>query len=66
MHPRMADRDPRFLDLQQEHRRLHSMAFQALALARNNSMARASTLLNTDFERSRAKVLRLLREMQKD
>jgi len=65
MHPRMADRDPRFLDLQQEHLRLHTMASQALALARNNRMARASTLLNTDFERSRARVLTLLREMQK-
>jgi hypothetical protein len=66
MHPRMADQDPRFLDLQQEHLRLHTMASQALALARNNRMARASTLLNTDFERSRAKVLGLLREMQRD
>jgi len=65
MYPRMADRDPRFLDLQQEHLRFHTVAFQALALARNNRMDLASTLLNTDFERSRARVLTLLREMQK-
>jgi hypothetical protein len=66
MHPRMAGRDPRFLDLQHEHQRFHTVAFQALALARNNRMALASTLLNTDFERSRSRVLTLLREMQRD
>jgi hypothetical protein len=65
MHPSMADGDPIFLDLQHEHLRLHTMALQALSLARNNRMALASTLLNTDFERSRARVLTLLREMQK-
>lgn len=64
MLPRMAEQDPRFLDLQQEHLRFHTMASQALALSRKNRMALASTLLNTDFERSRARVLTLLREIQ--
>ncbi len=62
---RCAHLDARLVELQQEHGRFHAVARQALALARNQRMDLASTLLNTDFERSRARILELLREMQK-
>ncbi|MDQ7747236.1 CZB domain-containing protein [Hydrogenophaga pseudoflava] len=62
---RTAGQHPDFLDLQQEHLRFHDLAQQALAHARNRRMDLASTLLNTEFERSRARVLELLRRMQK-
>ena len=52
-------------ELTDEHRRFHQLAQQALAHARQDRMDLASTLLNTDFERSRARVLELLRHMQK-
>jgi hypothetical protein len=52
-------------ELGDEHRRFHQLAQQALAHARQGRMDLASTLLNTDFERSRARVLELLRRMQK-
>jgi hypothetical protein len=52
-------------ELQAEHHRFHAFAQQALAFARQGRMDLASTLLNTDFERSRARVLELLRSMQK-
>ena len=52
-------------ELGDEHRRFHQLAQQALAHARQGRMDLASTLLNTDFERSRAQVLELLRRMQK-
>ena len=54
---RLASGDPRLVALTEEHRRFHQLAQQALVLA--------STLLNTDFERSRARVLELLRQLQK-
>ena len=57
--------DARLVELQQEHARFHAVARQALALARNHRMDLASTLLNTDFERHRARILELLRAMQK-
>jgi hypothetical protein len=41
------------------------MADRALALTRNGHMSQASTLLNTDFERSRSRVLDILRSLQK-
>lgn len=56
---------PLFADLVQAHRHFHDLADEALKLAGEGRMDLASTLLNTDFERSRAKVLGLLREMQK-
>jgi hypothetical protein len=56
---------PSFAGLQQEHLRFHSLARQALDLAHNDRMDLASTLLNNDFERSRARILELLRSMQK-
>lgn len=56
---------PLFEALLQEHRHFHELADEALKLATEDRMDLASTLLNTDFERSRAKVLSLLREMQK-
>lgn len=56
---------PLFPQLQQAHRRFHELAEEALLLALDNRMDLASTLLNTDFERARAQVLGLLREMQK-
>ena len=54
-----------FVELRREHERLHELASQALMHARSGRMDLASTLLNTDFERARAQVLRLLRDMQK-
>ncbi len=56
---------PLFAELAQAHRHFHALADEALKLAGEGRMDLASTLLNTDFERSRAKVLGLLREMQK-
>jgi hypothetical protein len=56
---------PLFAELQKEHRHFHELADEALKLAGEGRMDLASTLLNTDFERSRAKVLGLLRDMQK-
>lgn len=55
---------PRFSALQQEHQRLHALARQAMDYARQQRMDQASQLLNTEFERSRAAVLQLLRSMQ--
>ncbi|HMN92878.1 MAG TPA: CZB domain-containing protein [Hydrogenophaga sp.] len=56
---------PYFGELLQEHQRFHELANQALGLARIGRMDAASTLLNTDFERSRARVLEILRAIQK-
>lgn len=56
---------PLFNALLQEHQRFHELANQALGLARIGRMDAASTLLNTDFERSRAHVLEMLRAIQK-
>lgn len=56
---------PAFAVLLREHRHFHELAEEALKLALQDRMDLASTLLNTDFERSRARVLSLLREMQK-
>lgn len=61
---RPVGRHPRFAALQQEHQRLHALARQAMDLARQQRLDRASQLLNTEFERSRATVLQLLRSMQ--
>jgi hypothetical protein len=57
-------RHPAFAALRDEHRRFHDLAEQALNLARQNRMDQASTLLNTDFERSRVRVIELLRQIQ--
>jgi hypothetical protein len=54
----------RFAELEREHLHFHQLADQALALARSGHMHLASTLLNTDFERSRARLLDLLRSMR--
>ena len=56
---------PLFAELVREHRLLHQLADRALQLAERGRMDQASTLLNTDFERSRARVQALLRNMQK-
>lgn len=56
---------PAYGALKEEHRRCHSLAEQALSLARANRMDQASTLLNTDFERSRVRVIELLRAIQR-
>lgn len=60
-----AGRHPAFAALREEHRRFHELAEQALNLARQNRMDQASTLLNTDFERSRVLVVELLRQIQR-
>lgn len=57
---------PHFIELQQEHLRFHALARQALEYTRLQRMDLASTLLNTEFERSRARVLDMLRRMQKN
>lgn len=48
-----------------EYQQFHHLANQALSLARAGQMHLASTLLNTDFERSRARVLQILRTLQR-
>lgn len=65
MSRRAAGQHPLFIELQQEHLRFHDLARQALTHAQNRRMDLASTLLNTEFERSRARVLDLLRRMQR-
>lgn len=55
-----------FLDeLMAEYQGFHQLAQQALTLAQADQMHQASTLLNTDFERSRARVLKMLRALQR-
>lgn len=56
---------PLFAALQQAHRHFHALAEEAILLAEEDRMDLASTLLNTDFERARGQVVRLLREMQR-
>ena len=56
---------PLLEELQTEYQQFHHLANQALALARADQMHLASTLLNTDFERSRARVLQMLRTLQR-
>jgi hypothetical protein len=62
---RLSSGDHRLVALIEENKRFHQLARQALDLARQDRMDLASTLLNTDFERSRARVLELLRQLQK-
>ncbi|TNF53645.1 MAG: hypothetical protein EP308_09190 [Burkholderiales bacterium] len=62
---RPAGQHPLFGELLREHQRFHELANQALGLARIGRLDAASTLLNTDFERSRARVLEILRAIQK-
>lgn len=62
---RPAGQHPLFGELLQEYQRFHELANQALGLARIGRMDAASTLLNTDFERSRTRVLEILRAIQK-
>jgi hypothetical protein len=56
---------PLFAELLHEHRLFHELADEALKLACEGRMDLASTLLNTDFERSRGRILNILRVMQK-
>jgi hypothetical protein len=65
MTQRPAGQHPLFAELQQEHLRFHALARQALDHAQHQRMDLASTLLNTEFERSRARILEMLRRMQK-
>jgi hypothetical protein len=60
----LAPGDNRCDALHEEHHRFHQLAGRALALARQDRMDLASTLLNTAFERSRVRVLELLRQLQ--
>lgn len=62
---RAAGGHPQFIELQREHQHFHELADQALEHALNQRMDLASTLLNTEFERSRARVLEMLRRMQR-
>ena len=54
---------PLFAALRQAHQHFHDLAEEAIRLAGEDRMDLASTLLNTDFERARAQVLRLKRKM---
>jgi hypothetical protein len=65
MSQRPAGQHPVFTELQREHQRFHGLARRALDHARHQRMDLASTLLNTEFERSRARILEMLRRMQK-
>lgn len=65
MAQRPAGQHPLFIELQREHLRFHGLAQQALNHAQQQRMDLASTLLNTEFERSRARILEMLRRMQK-
>jgi hypothetical protein len=56
---------PLFAEIEREHTRFHELADKALSLADSGHMHLASTLLNTDFERSRARLLELLRTLQR-
>ena len=56
-----AGQHPLFDELEQEHLRLHALAAKALSLSDSGQMHLASTLLNTHFERSRTRLLELLR-----
>lgn len=62
---RAPGRHPLFSELQQAHTHFHNLAEEVIQLATEDRMDLASTLLNTDFERARVKVVTLLREMQK-
>lgn len=62
--PQSVAQQPVFARLRREHLRLHELADQALSHARNGRMDLASTLLNTDFERSRTRVLEALRSLK--
>lgn len=66
MAQRQIGHHPHFIELQQEHLRFHALARQALEYTRQQRMDLASTLLNTEFERSRARVLEMLRRMQRN
>lgn len=56
---------PHFAALVQAHQHFHDLAEEVIQLATEDRMDLASTLLNTDFERARGRVVGLLREMQK-
>jgi len=56
---------PQFEDLVQAHLHFHELAEEVIQLATEDRMDLASTLLNTDFERARMRILSLLRDMQK-
>jgi hypothetical protein len=60
-----AEPQPRLEALQAEYQQFHHLASQALSLAQAGQIHLASTLLNTDFERSRARVLQMLRTLQR-
>jgi hypothetical protein len=62
---RAPGRHPKFEALVQAHGHFHELAEEVIQLATEDRMDLASTLLNTDFERARATVLGILRDMQK-
>jgi hypothetical protein len=55
---------PLLVELAQENRRVHRIALQALDYARSRRVDLASNLLNLAFERSRTRVLDILRRLQ--
>lgn len=60
-----AGQHPLLAELAQENRRFHRLAQQALDFARSQRLDLASSLLNLEFERSRSRVLEILRSLQR-
>ncbi len=56
---------PLLAELAHENRRFHRLALQALDFARSQRLDLASSLLNLEFERSRSRVLEILRSLAK-
>ena len=54
---------PGLLQLEKEQRNFHQLAHEALGLIRERRIEQASLLLNNDFERSRVRVVELLRSL---
>ncbi|GAA6143738.1 hypothetical protein [Hydrogenophaga sp. 5NK40-0174] len=55
---------PVLQEIRAEQLRLHTLAKEALRLTRRHRFGDASKLLNTDFERSRQRIVQLLRSLE--
>jgi hypothetical protein len=59
------EQHPMFAELELEHHQLHAVAVEAISLAREGRMDLVKTVVNIDFERSRARILEMLRSLQR-
>lgn len=59
----LGDRHAGLVQLEKEHQRFHLLAMEALSLIRERRIEQAGHLLNNDFERSRVRVVELLRAL---